>query len=68
MIKSKTVSNGDLVIIRANKICKLRKDSNSPAGIYCSKQKETIMLMNGVIKEIETPEHIKLRGTFVVRG
>lgn len=67
MKKSKNVRNGDLIVIKKGwKICKLRKDSKMPHGMYFSERTETVMNMDGIVRDVTIPEHIKIRGMLVI--
>ena len=60
--KSKTISAGDLISLKKDKICKVRKDTKKgPDGIYFSTNYELQLDMSGKIKSVYVPEHIKLK-------
>jgi len=66
--KSKTVRAGDLISLKNNKICKVRKNTKKgPDGIYFSPAAETRLDMNGKIQKVYIPEHIKLEGMVILR-
>jgi len=65
--KSKTVTVGDLISLKKDKVIKLRKDSKKgPDGIYFPASSETRLEMDGKVKSVHIPEHIKLKGIIVL--
>jgi len=66
--KSKTLSAGDLISLKKDKLCRVRKDTKKgPDGIYFPKSNQTIMDMDGKIKNVEISEHVKLKGMIILQ-